>query len=323
MKIAPAKTIIPALIVTLTLTGCAVLSDSQVKNINAFAATASSYSTFPSTVVRERAELHLHSEMVVASQSQFADPDQIARRMESARKSYNNSVQLASKFDLSLQLLQQYAGLLTKLSSDHYITDLAAPTTSLGENLGNLVTIYNSKTRDSLPADLGNTISKVILLIGKQLTKHKQTAALKEFVLAADTLVQVTTRNLTTALDGETFTDAHGNSFPSLKSLLAVEKDFFIQSVRRSVLSDSSRNNYWAIKFYYDELTAHDNTELLRQQVVVAAKSLALAHAELAKNVKEKKDLKEIIKETQQLIQDVQAAGSAFSSLSGLIKLPF
>jgi len=323
MKIAPAKTIVLTLIITLTLTSCAVLTDSQVKNINAFAATAKSYSAFPGTVVRQRAELHLHSEMVVASQSQFADADQIARRMESARKSYNNAVQISSKFDLSLQLLQQYAGLLTKLSSDHYITDLSAPTTSLGENLGNLVSTYNSKAKDSLPADLGNTISKVILLIGKQLTKHKQTAALKEFVLAADTLVQVTTRNLVTALDGETFTDAAGNSFPSLRSLLAVEKDFFIQSCKRSILSDSTRNNYWAIKFYYDELTAHDNTELLRQGVVQAAKSLARAHAELARNVKEKKSLKEIIQETQQLITDVQAAGTAFSSLSGMIKLPF
>jgi hypothetical protein len=176
--------------------------------------------------------------------------------------------------------------------------------------------------KDSLPSDLGSNISKVILLIGRQLTKHKQTSALKEFVLAADTMIQVTTRNLVTVLDGETFTDAAGRSFPSLKSLLAVEKDLFIQSCKRSILSDSSRTNYWAIKFYYDELTAHDNLEALRQGVVQAAKSLAVAHRELAKNVKEKKDLKNIISQTQQLITDVQAAGSAFSSLSHLIKLP-
>jgi len=307
-------------IIMFTLSSCAVLTDSQVKNINAFAATAKSYSAFPSAVVRQRAEFHLHSEITVASQSQFADPDAITRRMASARKSYNTAIQLAPKFDLSLQLIQQYAGLLTKLSSDHYITDLNAPTTSLGENLSSLVNTYNSKAKDSLPAGLGNSISKIILMAGKVLTRHKQTSALKEFVLAADTMVQVTTRNLVTVLDGETFTDAAGRSFPSLKSLLAEEKEFFIQSYRQSVLSDSSRTNYWAIKFFYDELTAYDNTESLRQGVVQAAKSLAAAHRELANNVKEKKQLKDIISQTQQLITDVQAAGSAFSSLSGLIK---
>lgn len=322
MKIAPVKAVILSLAISLTLPGCAVLTDSQVKNINAFAATAKSYSAFPSAVARQRAEFHLHTEIVVVSQSQFADADDIARRMDSARKSYNNAIQLSAKFDLSLQLLQQYAGLLTRLSSDHYITDLDAPTTSLGENLGNLVSTYNSKVKDTLPAGLGSSISKVILMAGKVLTRHKQTSALKEFVLAADTMVQVTTRNLVTVLDGETFTDAAGRSLPSLKTLLGLERDFFIQSYKRSILSDSSRTNYWSVKFYYDELTAYDNTEALRQGVVQAAKSLALAHAELAKNVREKKELKDIIWQTQQLITDVQTAGSAFSSLSGLIKLP-
>ena len=71
------------------------------------------------------------------------------------------------------------------------------------------------------------------------------------------------------------------------------EREIFIQNYKQSVLSDSSRNNYWAVKFYYDELTAYDNTESLRQGVVQAAKSLALAHRELAKNVREKKKLKD------------------------------
>ncbi|HVV04172.1 MAG TPA: hypothetical protein VHC96_08105, partial [Puia sp.] len=57
-----------ALFASLTLSGCAVLTDSQVKNINAFAATAKSYSAYPSAVLRQRADFHLHSELVVASQ---------------------------------------------------------------------------------------------------------------------------------------------------------------------------------------------------------------------------------------------------------------
>ncbi|HVU56091.1 MAG TPA: hypothetical protein VHD83_13595 [Puia sp.] len=308
------------LFISLAFTGCAVLTDSQVKNINAFAATAKSYSAYPSAVLRQRADFHLHSELVVASQ--FTDADAIDHRLDGARKNYNSAIQLSSKFDLSLQLIQQYAGLLTKLSSDQYITDLNAPATSLGENLSSLVTIYNSKVRDTLPSTLSSSISKVVLLIGKTLTRHKQTAALKEFVLAGDTLIQVTIRNLTTVLDGETFTDARGNTFPSLKSLLATDKDFFIQSYRNVVFGNSGKIDYESTKFYYEELTAYDNTEQLRQAVVQAAKSLAKAHSELAKNVREKKDLKDIIAQTQQLITDVQSAGNIFSEIPVHIKLP-
>jgi hypothetical protein len=316
----PFNSIAVSLLCCLVFSGCAVLSDSQVKNINAFAATAKSYSAFPSAVLRQRADFHLHSELVVASE--FRNVDAIDHRLDQARKSYANAVQISAKFDLSLQLIQQYAGLLTKLSGDNYTTDLNAPTTALGQNLCSLVTIYNSKVKDTLPSTLGSNISKVVLLIGKELTKRKQTAALKEFVLAADTLVQVTTRNLVTVLDGDSFTDAKGNTFPTLQALLAMEKDFFIQNYHRLIFADSSRINYESIKFYYDELTAYDNTELLRQGVVQAAKSLAKAHAVLANNVREKKDLKEIALETQKLITDVQSCGSIFSSLPNLIKLP-
>ena len=307
-----------ALFASLTMSGCAVLTDSQVKNINAFAATAKSYSAYPSTILRQRADFHLHSELLVASQ--FTDPDAIDHRLDAARKNYNGAVQMSSKFDLSLQLIQQYAGLLTKLSSDQYITDLSSPTTSLGENLSGLVAIYNSKVRDTLPSSLGSSISKVVLLIGKTLTRHKQTAALKEFVLAADTLVQVTTRNLTSVLDGESFTDAKGNTFPTLQALLATEKDFFMQSYRRVVFGNEAKTNYESVKVYYDELTAYDNTELARQAIVQAAKSLAKAHAVLAVNIREKKDLKDIIAQTQQLISEVQSVGNIFAGLPNPIK---
>jgi len=161
-----------------------------------------------------------------------------------------------------------------------------------------------------------------VLLVGKTLTRHKHTAALKEFVLTADTLVQVTTRNLIAVLDGESFTDAKGNTFPTLQSLLATERDFFMQSYRRVIFGDNTRINYESIKFYYDELTAYDNTELARQAIVQAAKSLAKAHATLAANVREKRDLKDIIAQTQQLITEVQSVRNIFAGLHNPIKLP-
>ena len=115
--------------------------------------------------------------------------------------------------------------------------------------------------------------------------------------------------------------DAQGNVWPSLQALLAEEKKSFIGIYRSTVFGNPAKIDYNSVKWYYDELLAYDNTELLRQSVVQAAKSLAAAHRELANNVKEKKDLKGIIEQTQKLVADVQTAGDAFSSLSTLIKI--
>jgi len=122
----------------------------------------------------------------------------------------------------------------------------------------------------------------------------------------------------TDCIDGR----ADRSTIETLQALLAEEKKSFMKTYRSSVFGNSAKIDYNSVKFYYDELLAYDNTELLRQSVVQAAKSLALAHRELARNVREKKDLKDIIQQTQLLITDVQSAGSAFSALSGLIKLP-
>jgi hypothetical protein len=312
MKIAPAKTIVLAPLLCLLFSGCAVLTDSQVKNINAFAATAKSYSAFPSAVVQQYASFNLHTQFVTVSQ--FRDTVNISRGLNQGRTSYARTLEIATQFDLSIQLLQQYAGLLTKLSSDSYIANLSDPTASLGENFGKLVNIYNAKAKDSFPPDIGNGISKVILLIGRQLTKHKQTAALKEFVLTCDPLVQITMRNLTTTLEGQTFKNSNGE-FATLQSLLAEGRNAFITSYQKVVFSDPAKTDYNSVKFYYDELTAYATTESLRQSVVTAAKSLARSHAELAKNVQEKKELKELIAETQQLIADAKDAGAFFQEL--------
>jgi len=61
---------------------------------------------------------------------------------------------------------------------------------------------------------------------------------------------------------------------------------------------------------------------LARQAIVQAAKSLAKAHATLAANVREKRDLKDIIAQTQQLITEVQSVRNIFAGLHNPIKLP-
>src|ERR1700748_3745640 len=92
------------------LAGCSVLSESQVANINAFSVTASQYGNYPNEVFKKRAELHLENELLEVIS--FSDFNLLDRRIDKARANYDTAMAKSEKFDLSVRLIQQYAGLL-------------------------------------------------------------------------------------------------------------------------------------------------------------------------------------------------------------------
>lgn len=309
------KLTLPILLAVLCFcaSSCAVLSDSQVKNINAFAATTKAYSSFPSALVRQYADLHRENEILLATR--FTNIDRVLRTLDSARSINNQTLEKSAKFDLSLQVIQKYGVLLTTLSADQYTSDLGTTTTALGTNLDTLISQFNTVVGASVPAGLGSDLSKLILLVGQRLTKKKQTEALKEFVLKADPLIQKAIGALNEELDGiGTLLSLEENSFMGdMKSMLANDPAL---GFSQPGISFAKIN---VLTFYYGEITDYRNVEALRKQLMAAAKSLAVAHTALVKDVQTKKNLDSIIGEVKQLVTDVQPLGPIASKY---IKLP-
>ena len=291
------------------LTSCTVLSDSQIKNINVFATTASGYTSYPSEVFKKRAELHLRNELLETLS--FPDFDHLDKRVDKAKTQYNADIATSAKFDRSIQLLAQYAGLLVELSSDKYTKDLSGSAASLGKNLTGLVGSFNATVpaADTLPAAMGTEISNVLLAAGRRLVRSKQAKELQKFVPMGDKLVQKTVQNLVEALD-------------SLQPLLDQEKKDFVQNYKNVLFSGKGIGNYDSVRQYYDAKVDFDNTEALRQKCISTAKQLATAHTALAKSIGEKKDLQGIITETQGLVTDFQDLNKIAAHWSSSIKLP-
>ena len=289
-------------------TGCAVLSDSQIKNINVFAVTASSYTSYPSEVFKKRAELHLRNELLETLS--FPDFDHLDKRVDKAKTQYNTDIATSAKFDKSIQLLAQYAGLLVELSSDKFTKDLSGSAASLGTNLTGLVGSFNATVpaADTLPTAMGTEISNVLLAAGRRLVRSKQAKELQKFVPMGDILVQKTVKNLVEALD-------------SLKPLLDQEKKDFVQNYKNVLFSTGTRN-YDSVRQYYDAKVDFENTEALRQKCISVANQLATAHTALTKSIGEKRDLQGIITETQGLITDFQDLNKIAAHWSSDIKLP-
>ena len=280
---------------------CAVLTKSQIKNINAFAISAESYSNFPSEIIKKRADLVLEEKLIG---SILLQPEQIKKSIVKAQENYLFQQQLADTLDLSLQLIQQYASLLRKLSSTGYVENLKNNTDDLNENLGDLVKIANAKLPNKIPPNVGNAITKVIFLIGDKLTKIKQAKALKEFIPIGDTLVKITVKNLVDALSAD------------LPALLASDKEKFINTYTNNIFSNENRVNSTSMSQYLSALNDYDNLELLRQECIAAANKLSTAHSKLNSNIRSKSDIKEIFQETQDLIVSVKDLFKTFRKLS-------
>lgn len=287
------------------LSSCSVLTDSQIKNINAFSTSAKSYSNFPGEIFKRKAELRFNEAILRTTQQPSADL--IKENLKNAQTAYHTALQLSDKFDLSLQLIQQYAGLLEKLSSGNYIEDLNQNTTALGENLSGLLQTYNAKLpARQLPVGIGAALSRAIFLAGERLTKARQAKELKTFIPQGDQLIQTTVKNLIEVFETDT---------PSVKELLEGDRTAFVNSYTNIILSNTAKVDYNSIRRYVQTLDAYDNLETMRKQCVEAAGKLAAAHAQLAKNITTKKNLQEIVQETQDLIASVRGLAKTIAAL--------
>lgn len=286
------------------LSGCSVLTQNQVKNINTFAVSAKKYIDFPGEVLKKRAELHLNNELLEASQ--FSNPVEINRKVMDARNHYKSAIRLSDKFDLSIKLLQKYSVLLAALSAGKYEKELDASTKSLGNSLTEAVELYNASVPDKLPAVIGKQISGIVLLAGSRITKAKQAKALKRYIPAGDMLVQNTIQNLTEVLDSDSFAGANGITFPGLKALLQLEYDNYLANYKNIMFSDTLGISHGSMITYNAGLDTFEKVEMLRKKSVEGARKLLRAHQKLLAEIKSRKNIKELIKETQDLMADVQ-----------------
>ncbi len=292
----------------LVLTGCSVLSDSQLKNINVYATAAKSYSVYPGDVIRGYASLNQNNRILKSSG--FKDVAAVDAGLNSASGNYNLRINLANQFDLSLQLFQQYTVLLSKLSSGDYVDDLSSNSKLLGENSTNLVTKYNDKASKKLPDEVGQKLSDAVFIVGKRWVKSRQAKALKEFIPAGNILVGTMVDNIVAGLEG------NGQGATSLKDLISLDKSDFKDKYTIIVFGKPEGINYPNVKTYYETLNRYDSLETMRVQCVLAAKKIKAGHDKLTQSIQSKKELKEIFSESIDLIADVQKLRKVYESFT-------
>jgi hypothetical protein len=283
------------------ISGCAVLSDSQVESVHAFAVTAKNYTNFPSEAVRKSQKLQYHNNVLEASA--LVDSNQVIHSLDIAKTQYEKGLTFSDKMDLSLNLIQSYAALLAQLSSDSYSDDLGRSAKELSGELNGAIDIFNAQLSTKIPANVGKGIAQIITIIGNRIIKNKQAKAIQKFVPLGDTLIQLTSNNLVSALNEE------------LEPLIKTYKATF-RSDFNSIIFGGDKVSYPMLQFYIKTNADFISLELLRQRCLQSAVKMASAHKELQANIMKKKTLDELLGETKAFIADVKELYGIVNTLS-------
>ena len=286
----------------LLLSSCASLTKSQVETVNQFARTSNHFSAYPSKILTALADLSVKSG--VYTSNSFDEP---AVHIEDLNGLYQSKVDMyksSAKADITFKIIDKYAQALLLISSDNHVADLDSQTANFGAGLDNLITTYNALP-DVKPVQsgLGGVVGSVILAGGKQLIRTKQAKIIQEFVPQADTLIAVMTNNLLEFLESTTI------------DLLIKTAERDIQRNYKSFLSQR-KATIQNERDYLECKADLDHIKTLRAQTIEATKNLRKAHHQLLDEIKEKKDLKEVIAELQTLYADVSNIKSTISTLN-------
>lgn len=296
------------LFLLLFVSGCAVLTDSQVKEVGKFAKASESYSELPGTLAKSYGERLRNSDLLNVARKEFGQADKYGRidttaandAWDSLRDAYRDETELEAagkRMDAALLILKDYSELLTSLVSGNSTDALNGSAEAFGKSLDDATEAYNQKYRADNPLKkAGGMIAMAVRSAGGLYIRAKQALILKDTMKHADPLIA--------GLMGEVQLIASELFKPSLQNY----EDNYLQNDFKILANNNKILDLSAISFVYDNLYKTRQTIILADKVANAAETYRKAHAELVENTRTKMTLNEAISQVQALAVEVSAA---------------
>jgi hypothetical protein len=283
----------------LTITGCAVLTNSQVQEVKRFSEATSAYTQLPGTLARSYGTLLRDCDLLTISRHEFNanDPEGVNEAWDKIVSAYGKEQELGAageNMDSALNVLKQYSQILSQLVADDYTNALGKSSEHLGTSLDNSINAYNKQATNPLP-NVGGPIAGAIRFAGGLYIRNRQAQILRDVIKEANPLVQglmVDVRNIAEkmAKDYESYETTH------------------LETPFKEIVKEKGKLEVTTIQAVYDDLSRARAGKALAEKVEKAATTYAAAHQALVNKTRERKDLKELIAEIQTLRDEVKAA---------------
>lgn len=307
----PCYLLVLCLIFTLTASGCAVLTQSQVAEVREFAKATRGYSELPASVIEAYRDVRAGSIMLQTATNTYTKEEDAERAWDDIIHSHKFSEGLtiqADKLRKALSILDTYASLLMSLSSDVFTDEFEKNALQLGKEMDEGIETYNEKFNKEL-GSIGAAAAAVIRATGGIYIRHKQAELLKLYVEEADGMINELTADIEIFLDP--FLTKSGNVESILQAELNKLKDLFITE------ADQSKDNLQlsTIKAVADMIEKVGDAKKLAEICKTSTEKYRLAHAELKHALSKKQTVKERIEEIQSLVGEIKAARKLKKSL--------
>ena len=285
----------------LDLSGCAVLTTSQVQEVKRFSEATKAYTELPGALARSYGVLVRDSALLALSRREFS-PNDTAKATEAWDKivqAYEAEQKLSAageRMDGALAVLTDYSQILSQLVADEYTDELGESSAKLGSSMNGAIDAYNKTYRANKPLpSVGGDIAAAIRAAGGLYVRYRQATILKETTEKANPLIH--------GLMGDVKMIADNMAADFEASETTHVRDPFKQ-----VANESRRLAVTTFGAVYEDLARARAGKALAKKVGDAATAYAAAHQALVDKTRQRMDLKEVIAEIQTLGREVKAA---------------
>lgn len=283
-----------------SLSGCASLSKSQMSSIQSFSSSCDNFARYPSALFVEMAKIRAERGCYYAAS--LSDPLLRIKELNSLNKALASDLALAKKMDISFEILDTYQRALKSLSHTDRYNNTGREFRSLGRNLDSLINRYNLiDISDPLPLGIGKAVGKIVGYGAELYMRNAQTRAVREYVIAGDSLVGAVSESIVGILSSKSVADLIENEAKGLEAN-------YLSYLRSGGRDFSGDREYLLLLGRVDALAK------MRSGTVSAAKALAKAHNKIATEVVKRKKLKQLYLEIEELNDELSALRYIFLS---------
>jgi hypothetical protein len=277
--------------------GCAVLTDGQVAAVSQFAEATKGFGTSPGTVITAYAAVR--RERGLLESATRTDGSVAAKDLENSLRQETGLESLAAASDAAIGVLDDYAQMLSLLSSAKFTNDLQNQTIALGSSIDTGIATFNKLSGSQLNS-FGDIVAGIVRAAGGIWIRREQHKALVAAVTQAKAPVDKLTASIEALMafflgpPNEPDQNLFVNESRQVQGLLARSQP----AGRQFVVLERTQA---AMRQAYDG-------QKLAESCSKAAVQYRNAHNELVQAIAEgKTDLKGLVAQIQVLSQEIKA----------------
>ncbi len=281
--------------------GCAVLTQSQIDEVNRFATATKQYDALPGEPIRQYWGFTKTNKLLELAGSKITSTEDAETSWGKLSKAITQESEFAkqgAEADHTLEVLTKYADGLHALISQDSLDELDKSATAFGTSFDKAVSQYNKVVRQANGQSnlklVGASVAGGIRAAGGVFIRTKQAAYLRGFIKEAAPIIEANTTATVALMD-----KMHG--YLDIQQRQRLETNFKVLSVREKVLAPET------VALFGDTLAKINAADELCNKTKAAAEAYAVAHTKLVSMVDARQDLKSDIEEITVLIDQIKA----------------